>query len=73
MLSNANISDFWAWGYLKDKVFAFPQPTTLPQLKARIHQEIQALTPQMIRKACVNSFAKRCRQVIAANGGHIEK
>ena len=64
--------DFWAWGYLKHKVFSYPQPRTIAQLKARINQEINALDPAMIRRACLRSFKKRCEKVIQAQGGNIE-
>ena len=53
------LSDFWAWAYLKHKVFSYPQPTTIVQLKARINQEIAALDPAMIKKACLFNFKKR--------------
>ena len=67
-----NPLDFWAWGYLKMKVFSYPQPRTLQELKARIRAEIQALTPAMIREACLRGFKRRLDKVILAEGGDIE-
>ena len=66
-----NFLDFWAWGYLKWKVFSYPQPTTTAQLKARINMKIDALDPAMNCRACLISFKKRCQQGIQAKGGNI--
>ena len=66
-----NPLDFFLWGYLKSKIFR-NMPTTIDALKARIIEEVEAISPAMIKRACVDSMTKRCEKVIAANGGYVE-
>ena len=65
-----NPLDFFAWGYLKSKVYS-PKPKTLDELKARIEEAISNLDPDMVRRAC-DSLYDRCLKVIENNGGYIE-
>ena len=54
-------SDFWLWGYLKDKVYV-NKPRTIQELKSNIRQEILSVPPQMLKRAQV------CE---AENGGYL--
>lgn len=65
-----NPLDFFAWGYLKSRVFR-PRPATMPQLIARIELEVKNLNSDMIKRACLD-IKTRCQRVIASSGGFIE-
>ena len=62
--------DFFLFGYLKSRVYS-PMPTNVEQLIARINEELDAIPPIMIRRACVEELDRRCHLVIEANGGEI--
>ena len=66
-----NPCDFCLWGYLKSKVYT-PRPTTLDQLEVNIRREVEALDPDMMRRAILD-MRSRARLCIAKNGGHFEK
>ena len=65
-----NPLDFFAWGYIKSKVFR-PMPATMPQLITRIRQEVNNLDPEMITRACLD-IKTRCQRLISSDGGFIE-
>jgi hypothetical protein len=52
-----SICDFLLWGYLKKKVFQY-RPHTLPELKERIIEEVNAIPREMCEPA-VQSFSDR--------------
>jgi hypothetical protein len=64
------ICDFFFWGYLKEKVFKH-RPHTLPELKERIIEEVDARPREMCERA-VQSFRDRLQQCVAANGRQLE-
>lgn len=61
------VCDFFLWGYIKDKVYVPPLPTNLEELKIRIKDAVNAVTPDIISK-----FDYRIDVCRAAGGGHIE-
>jgi hypothetical protein len=65
-----SIYDFFLWGYLKERVFK-RRPHTLPELKERIIEEVDAITREMCERA-VQSFRDRLQQCVAANGRQLE-
>lgn len=66
-----NPCDFFLWGYLKDNVYK-SQPQTINELKASIQTKINDIGVDMLERV-VNSFEKRVRSCIVAEGGHFEK
>jgi hypothetical protein len=66
-----NPCDFWLWGAVEVKSNAAPH-NTIASLKRSIKRELLSIKPDEARTACA-SFRKRITEVIAANGGHIEK
>ena len=50
------ISDYFLWGYLKDKVYE-GNPQTIDNLKISIIQRIQEITPSML-KTCFEKHAQ---------------
>lgn len=58
--------DCFLWGYLKERVYV-NKPATIPQLKQNIRNEIQAITPEILRKVMQNVLE---RAHIRANGHH---
>ena len=62
-------SDFWPWGYLKDKVYV-NKPRTIQELKSNIRQEILSVPPQMLKSVMENSL-KRAQVCEAENGGYL--
>jgi hypothetical protein len=65
-----SICDFFLWRYLKEKVFKH-RPHTLPELKERIIEEVNAIPHEMCDRA-VLSFRDRLQQCVAANGRQLE-
>ena len=63
--------DYGFFGEIERQVFVPPQPTTLPQLRARITAVIGSLTPAYIRKTC-DALRRRCQACVQANGGPFE-
>ena len=60
--------DYFLWGYLKSKVFE-ARPATIKELKERIHAEIHAITPAVLRRVSEN-FHTRLTQCVQNNGRH---
>jgi hypothetical protein len=48
-----SVPDFFLWGYLKEKVFAHPLHT-IGELKACIRHEVEAITPDLLRRVMEN-------------------
>jgi hypothetical protein len=69
-LPDLSICDFFLWGYLKEKVFKH-RPHTLPELKERIIEEVNAIPREMCERA-VQSFRDHLQQCVAANGRQLE-
>lgn len=64
-----SVCDFFLWGYLKEKVFKH-RPHTLPELRERIVEEVNAIPRDMCERAA-RSFRNRLQQCIDANGRHL--
>ena len=65
-----NVSDFFLWGYVKEKVY-IEMPDTLQQLKRNIIQEINNISQETLMKV-MNSTVERARQCLTNNGGHLK-
>ena len=65
------VCDFFLWGYIKDKVYVPPLPTNLEELKIRIKDAVNAVTPDLISNVW-EEFDYRIDVCRAAGGGHIE-
>ena len=65
-----NPCDYFLWGYLKGRVYK-DAPMTLDALKQAITREIEAITPETLRKVMLN-FRKRLILVQEQGGRHIE-
>lgn len=63
------VPDFFLWGYLKSKVYT-NAPKTLAELKTNITDEIQKITPAMLKKVMENAH-KRAIDCVQAKGGHL--
>lgn len=63
--------DFFLWGCLKNQVYAMPVES-LDDLKARIVQACENITPEMIREALGPEMRRRMAQCVENHGGHIE-
>ncbi|XP_023311192.1 uncharacterized protein LOC111692289 [Anoplophora glabripennis] len=61
--------DFFLWGYLKGKVY-INKPRTIQQLKNNIRDEINNITPEVLRKVMENVL-ERARICEAENGHHL--
>jgi hypothetical protein len=68
--ADLSICDFFLWGYLKEKVFKH-RPHTLPELKERIIEAVNAIPREMYEQA-VQSFRDRLQQCVAANRCQLE-
>lgn len=64
-----SMCDFFLWGHLKERVFK-SRPNTLPQLRERIIEEVNAIPRDMCERA-VRNFRERLQQCVAANGRHL--
>ena len=62
-------SDFFLWGYLKEKVY-LNKWETLEQLKNNIREEIENIPVEIFKKVMENSI-KRADLCRAAKGGHL--
>lgn len=65
-----NPLDFFVWGYVKHRVY-LTQPTNMDNLRAKIIEAFQSITPEMLA-ATRNNFVKRMDLAIQENGGLIE-
>ena len=59
--------DFFLWGWIKQRVYVTP-PHNVQELRDRILNSVQGLTPRMITNA-VRAMEKRA---LNNNGGHVE-
>ena len=48
----------------------WPKPTTLDELEKRIRHEVNLLTPEEIREACIQGMRHRVEECIANDGQH---
>jgi len=65
--------DFFPWGYVKDQVYVPPVPTSIPELKVRIRNAIETITPGMLQTVW-NELDYRvdvCRITKGAHTGHL--
>lgn len=62
--------DYFLWGYLKSKVY-FNRPNNIADLKVRITEEINKITPEVIQNV-VREFQYRLGYCQEVNGGHFE-
>jgi hypothetical protein len=60
------VSDFFLWGYLKDKVYQ-RQPNNVTTLKLYIEEEFNKIPQQFIKKSCL-SVIDRLKHCIQHNG-----
>ena len=65
-----NPSDYFLWGYLKDKVY-LPLPTTMAALKRKIKHEFDRIPEMMVQKAVLN-MKKRALLMVGAEGRQFE-
>lgn len=65
-----NPLDFFMWGYLKSRVYC-DRPNTIEDLKLRIRNEMELITPETVRNA-IHCFRDRLGHCLAVNGSHFE-
>jgi len=63
--------DYYLWGTLKQRVFHAFRPSNLNELKAKISEEIEAISADELARA-VQNMVSRCEVVVEQNGGSIE-
>lgn len=51
--SDLSLADFFLWGFLKHRVYS-NKPNSLRELKARIREEMSAITPSLCRRVLKN-------------------
>ena len=44
------VCDFFLWGYVKNRVYVPPPPTTVDQLQERITAAVKSVTPDMLQR-----------------------
>jgi hypothetical protein len=64
------VCDFFLWGYLKIKVFSH-RPRSIDELKARIREEIDGISIEMLQRAMRN-LRMRLEECLRREGGHLE-
>jgi len=64
-------SDYFAWGYIKDQVFASPI-SSIKELKEKIRTVASTITAHMLQKAFEN-FKKRLQLCYDVEGQHFEQ
>ncbi|CAH2108547.1 unnamed protein product [Euphydryas editha] len=62
-------ADFFLWGYLKHRVYAH-KPKTLFELKAKIRNEMSAISVSLCRRVFEN-FRARLEECRSRNGDHL--
>jgi len=62
--------DHFLWGHLKGRVYQ-NKPRTVDGLKAKITEEIQAVTADVLARTSQN-MARRVESCLDANGGHFQ-
>lgn len=65
-----NPLDFWLWGAAKDVVYK-DRPVNLNDLKTKITEYIQQISPYLCKKVG-NNFTVRMKACLKRDGGHIE-
>lgn len=68
---DASPCDFFLWGYLKAQLNK-KVPRSINGLKRAIADELKKVPLDMIQRA-MQAWPRRCREIYAAKGGHIEK
>lgn len=63
--------DFFLWGTIKDRVYS-TIPTTQDNMKNRVRDALNSLTPDVIRKATCNSLVKRIELCLQQQGETFE-
>ena len=63
--------DFFLWGYVKTHVFMPPIPRKLQQLRNKVIQVCNQITPQMITNA-MNDMTDRAQQCVHRAGEAVE-
>jgi hypothetical protein len=61
--------DFFLWGYLKHKIYS-DAPKTMAELKEKLHEHLEAIPLDMVRKAC-RTVRGRYEECIRQRGAHI--
>ena len=65
-----NPPDFYLWEFLKDSVYE-SHPTSIAQLKQAITSKIRKIKKAKCMKV-INNFARRIKECLKQNGGHLE-
>lgn len=63
--------DHWMWEAMKARVFAYPAPANIDELKTKIHAAAAALTPAEITRG-VRAMRRWATEVIEKEGGYIK-
>jgi hypothetical protein len=65
------VCDFFLWGYVKDRVYVPPLPTTVDELQECITAAVNFVTPDMLQRVWseLDYCISVCRVTI---GGHIQ-
>jgi len=63
--------DFFAWGYMRQKIFTPIRPQTPQALRNGIQHFFNGITPAVLQNVRTG-FVKRLQQCLAVNGGHYE-
>ncbi len=67
-----SVLDFFFFHELRNKVFAHPRPTSLPELEQKIKDAYDDIDHDMIRRAFLN-VPKRAQLCVQEGDGHFEK
>ena len=67
---NPNSPDFFLWGFLKINIYQ-NNPLTVAPLKADITEKIKAIAQKECERVTDN-FARRIKESLRQNGGHLE-
>lgn len=60
--------DYWFWGFIKARVYHCSQPSTLAELRQRIEEAIESVTPEELKRA-VDNLLVRAELVLQERGG----
>jgi hypothetical protein len=63
--------DYFAWGFVKQLVYA-EKPRDLDDLKRKIEEKFEQLSPAMLQKVFWQNFPRRLQACIDNGGGHVE-
>ena len=64
-------SDFFLWGYIKDRAYVPPMPRDLPQLRQRIMEAVAAIDRQKLQSVS-QKLDYRIDNCSVTKGAHIE-